>query len=109
MSNLNVPKLNLSKSMALYEESQRLSPGGMMGIRRPYNFVIGEYPIFIDHGYGGHIVDVDGNDYIDMLCACGPIILGYNEPEINDAVKAQMDKQNTPKGNEPEQDVKTDE
>ncbi len=92
MSNLNVPKLNLSKSMALYEESQRLSPGGMMGIRRPYNFVIGEYPIFIDHGYGGHIVDVDGNDYIDMLCAYGPIILGYNEPEINEAVKAQMDK-----------------
>ena len=92
MSDLNVPKLNLTKSMALYEESQRLSPGGMMGIRRPYNFVIGEYPIFIDHGYGGHIVDVDGNDYIDMLCAYGPIILGYNEPEINDAVKAQMDK-----------------
>ncbi|MCK7506471.1 MAG: aminotransferase class III-fold pyridoxal phosphate-dependent enzyme [Desulfobacterales bacterium] len=42
-------------------------------------------------GYGGHIVDVDGNDYIDMLCAYGPIILGYDEPEINEAVKAQMD------------------
>ena len=44
------------------------------------------------HGYGGHIVDVDGNEYIDMLCAYGPIILGYVEPEINDAAKAQMDK-----------------
>ncbi len=86
------PHLDLTKSMAMYEDSQKLSPGGMMGIRRPYNFVIGEYPIFIDHGYGGHIVDVDGNDYIDMLCAYGPIILGYNEPEINDAAKAQMDK-----------------
>lgn len=86
------PHLNLTKSMAMYEESKRLSPGGMMGIRRPYNFVAGEYPIFIDHGYGGHIVDVDGNDYIDMLCAYGPIILGYDEKEINDAVKEQMDK-----------------
>ena len=86
------PHLDLTKSMAMYEDSQKLSPGGMMGIRRPYNFVIGEYPIFMDHGYGGHIVDVDGNDYIDMLCAYGPIILGYNEPEINDAAKAQMDK-----------------
>ena len=37
-------------------------------------------------------MDVDGNDYIDMLCAYGPIILGYNEPEINEAVKAQMEK-----------------
>jgi len=87
-----MPRLNLTRSMAMYEEAKRLTPGGMMGIRRPYNFVVGEYPIFIERGEGGHIVDVDGNDYIDMLCAYGPIILGYNEPEINDAVKAQMDK-----------------
>jgi len=86
------PPLRLDKSLALFEEAQRLSPGGVMGIRRPYNFVVGEYPIFIDRGYGGHIVDVDGNDYIDMLCAYGPIILGYVEPEINDAVVARMAK-----------------
>lgn len=86
------PRLNLENSMRLYEEAKKLSPGGMMGIRRPYNFVEGEYPIFIDRGYGGHIVDVDGNDYIDMLCAYGPIILGYNEPEINQEVIKQMDK-----------------
>jgi len=84
------PKLRLDKSMAMFEEAKRLSPGGVMGIRRPYNFVQGEYPIFIDKGYGGHIVDVDGNDYIDMLCAYGPIILGYNEPEINEAVIRQI-------------------
>jgi len=88
----SAPKLNLTKSLQMFEEAQRLAPGGVMGIRRPYNFVPGEYPIFIDHGYGGHIVDVDGNDYIDMLCAYGPIILGYVEPEINEAVKARMDK-----------------
>ena len=86
------PKLNLNKSMELFDEAKQLSPGGVMGIRRPYNFVEGEYPIYISHGYGGHIVDVDGNDYIDMLCAYGPIILGYNEPEINKAVAEQMEK-----------------
>ncbi len=86
------PKLNLKKSMELFNEAKRISPGGVMGIRRPYNFVEGEYPIFLVHGYGGHIVDVDGNDYIDMLCAYGPIILGYNEPEINQAVVERMDK-----------------
>ena len=76
----------------MLEDAQRLTPGGVGGIRRPYNFVVGEYPVFITHGKGGHIFDVDGNEYIDMLCAYGPIILGYVEPEINDAVKAQMDK-----------------
>jgi glutamate-1-semialdehyde aminotransferase len=84
------PRLKLDRSLAMFEEAKRLSPGGVMGIRRPYNFVQGEYPIFIDRGYGGHIVDVDGNDYIDMLCAYGPIILGYNEPEINYEVIRQM-------------------
>ncbi len=86
------PKLNLERSNQLFEEAKRLSPGGLMGIRRPYNFVEGEYPIFIEKGYGGHIVDVDGNDYIDMLCGYGPIILGYNEPEINQEVIKQMEK-----------------
>jgi glutamate-1-semialdehyde aminotransferase len=88
----SAPHLDLTRSLAMFDEAQRVAPGGVMGIRRPYNFVVGEYPIFIDHGYGGHIVDVDGNDYIDMLCAYGPIILGYVEPEINDAAKAQMNK-----------------
>ena len=78
--------------MAMLEDAQRLTPGGVGGIRRAYNFVVGEYPVFITHGHGGHIVDVDGNEYIDMLCAYGPIILGYVEDEINDAAKAQMDK-----------------
>lgn len=84
-------KLNLTKSMALIKAGRKSTPGGMLGIRRPYNFVEGEYPIFIEKGYDGHIVDVDGNDYIDMLCAYGPIILGFKEDEINQAVIKQMD------------------
>ena len=83
-------KLKLDRSMALYEEAKQLSPGGLMGIRRPYNFVPGEYPVFIKKGYDGNIVDEDGNTYMDMLCSYGPIILGYTEEEINNAVIEQM-------------------
>lgn len=90
----SAPKLNLTKSSGkMYEESQLLSPGGMMGIRRPYASSRANIRSFLERGYGGHIVDVDGNDYIDMLCAYGPIIMGYDEPEINEAVKKQMDKE----------------
>ncbi|MBI9106066.1 MAG: aminotransferase class III-fold pyridoxal phosphate-dependent enzyme [Spirochaetales bacterium] len=83
-------KLNLTKSGKLMGEGSKTTPGGMLGIRRPYNFVEGEYPIFIERGYGGHIVDVDGNDYIDMLCSYGPIILGHVEEEIDQAVIERM-------------------
>jgi len=83
-------KLKLDKSMALFAEAQTLVPGGVAGIRRPYNFVVGEYPIFFDHGKGGRITDVDGNEYIDYLCAYGPISIGYREDEIDDAVIEQI-------------------
>ncbi|HRR51481.1 MAG TPA: aminotransferase class III-fold pyridoxal phosphate-dependent enzyme, partial [Candidatus Cloacimonas sp.] len=53
-------------------------------------FVPGEYPIFFDNGKGGRIFDVDGNEYIDYLCAYGPIIIGYREEEIDNAVIDQI-------------------
>jgi glutamate-1-semialdehyde aminotransferase len=83
-------KLKLDKSMAMYEEAQRLVPGAVAGIRRPYNFVQGEYPIYFDHAKGGRVTDVDGNEYIDFLCAYGPIIIGYREQEIDHAVQEQV-------------------
>jgi glutamate-1-semialdehyde aminotransferase len=82
--------LSLQRSIDTFEEGKALIPGGVLGIRRPYNFVEGEYPIFVDSGKGGHITDVDGNEYIDFLAAYGPIILGYREEEIDEAVIAQI-------------------
>jgi glutamate-1-semialdehyde aminotransferase len=86
----NAVKLILTKSEELIKKGSETTPGGMLGIRRPYNFVEGEYPIFIERGYSGHVVDVDGNDYIDMLCSYGPIVLGHVEGEIDQAVIRQM-------------------
>lgn len=85
-----VEKLNLRRSNQLFAQAQKLVPGGVAGIRRPYNFVPQEYPIFFDHGQGGRVVDVDGNEYIDFLCAYGPIIIGYREREIDEAVIEQI-------------------
>ncbi len=83
-------KLNLTKSLSGFDRARELMPGGVAGIRRPYNFVPGEFPIFIESGKGGRITDVDGNDYIDYLCAYGPVILGYREEEVDEAVVRQI-------------------
>ncbi|MFX1526544.1 MAG: aspartate aminotransferase family protein [Promethearchaeota archaeon] len=85
-----VNKLTLNRTFQLYEEALKLIPGAILGIRRPYNFVVGEYPIFFDTAKGGNVIDVDGNSYIDMLCAYGPIIIGHQEKEIDDAVIQQI-------------------
>ncbi len=86
----DVKKLKISRSLKLFDDGKKLIPGGVLGIRRPYNFVEGEYPIFVESGKGGRIIDVDGNEYIDFLCAYGPIILGYREEEVDEAVIKQI-------------------
>ena len=83
-------KLNLSLSFKEYQKAKSLIPGGVLGIRRPYNFVEGEFPIFFENGKGSHVIDIDGNEYIDFLCAYGPIILGYREEEVDEAVIKQI-------------------
>lgn len=84
------PRLNISKSLALYEEAKTLVPGGVLGARKPTDFIMGEYPIFLEYGKGCRLIDVDGNEYIDFLCGYGPIILGYREEEVDDAVIRQI-------------------
>ncbi len=82
--------LTLTKSNKIYQEALTLTPGAVLGIRRPYNFVPGEYPIYFESAKGGKVTDVDGNEYIDMLCAYGPIIIGHREEEIDNAVIDQI-------------------
>jgi len=86
----NIEKLKLDNTDKLFNEAKSLIPGGVLGIRRPYNFVTGEFPIFFEEGKGSHVLDVDGNEYIDYLCAYGPIIIGNREEEIDNAVIKQI-------------------
>ena len=79
-------KLDLTKNMELFERAKEVIPGGVVGARHPRNFVEGEYPIFLESGKGGRVWDVDGNEYIDLMCGYGPISLGYREKEVDDAV-----------------------
>ncbi len=83
-------KLNITKSRQLFEEALTLIPGGVLGARKPGDFIDGEYPIFLDTGKGCRLIDVDGNEFIDFLCGYGPIILGYCEKEVDEAVFKQI-------------------
>lgn len=83
-------KLNITRSQKLFEEAKTLVPGGVLGARKPGDFIEGEYPIFLEYGKGCRLIDVDGNEFIDFLCGYGPIILGYREDEVDDAVMHQI-------------------
>jgi glutamate-1-semialdehyde aminotransferase len=83
-------KLKLNVSERMYENALNIIPGAVAGIRRPYNFVPGEYPVYFESAKGGRVTDVDGNEYIDYLCAYGPIIIGHREEEIDNAAIEQI-------------------
>ena len=60
-------------------------PGGVGSNDRA---LVEPHPIFIDHGEGAYLVDVDGNRYIDYLLGYGPLVLGHAHPAIVAAVTA---------------------
>jgi glutamate-1-semialdehyde aminotransferase len=59
--------------------------------KSPTQFVQGVSPIYLERGQGAHVWDVDGNEYVDYPMALGPVLLGYAEPAIDDAVRRQLD------------------
>ncbi|CCQ59835.1 aminotransferase class III-fold pyridoxal phosphate-dependent enzyme [Crocosphaera watsonii] len=56
------------------------------------HYPYGVSPYFITHGQGSHVWDVDGHEYIDFVNALTAITLGYNDPDVNQAVIEQMTK-----------------
>lgn len=83
--------MNISKSKELYEKAVELIPEGVSSNLRGYP-AYSPHPIFIDRGEGSKVYDVDGNEYIDYLCAFGAVILGHCHPKVTEAVKQQLEK-----------------
>lgn len=73
------------KSKVLFEAAQRVLPGGVDSPVRAFK-AVGGRPLFVDHGEGAHLVDVDGNRYVDYVLSWGPLILGHAHPRIVSAL-----------------------
>lgn len=54
----------------------------------PFNIA----PIFVDHGDGATVTDVDGNTFLDFSGGLGSLNLGHNNPKVVAAVTAQAKK-----------------
>ena len=74
------------RSGELYAEALEHIVGGVNSPSRSFKAVGGGAPVFMKRGSGAHFWDVDGNRYIDYLCAYGPIITGHAHPHITAAI-----------------------
>src|SRR5437870_2292405 len=80
------PALKRARQLAMYERASRTLPGGTDSNFRAW----GEDTIYVDRGKGGHVWDIDGNEYIDLRMGYGPVILGHGDARVDDYVNERM-------------------
>lgn len=86
-------KKGIKKSNELWEKACKIIATGTQTFSRaPGVYPDGAAPKYLIRQEGSHVWDVDGNEFIDMVMACGPTTLGHNFKPINDAIKEQLEK-----------------
>ena len=86
-----------TKSNELFKRACQVIPSGLYGHQGPAEgcwIPPTSWPYFTDHAKGSYFWDVDGNKFIDYMCAYGPNVLGYNDPDVDAAAMEQAKKEN---------------
>ncbi|RYM06860.1 glutamate-1-semialdehyde-2,1-aminomutase [Sporolactobacillus sp. THM7-7] len=83
--------MDFSKSEAAFQEARPLMPGGVNSPVRAFPAVDRD-PIYMDHGKGSKVYDLDGNEYIDYVLSWGPLILGHADENVIEFVKKTAEK-----------------
>lgn len=65
------------------------------GVAENYRYWGEDRTVFIAHAQGCTLTDVDGRDFVDFRLGYGPIILGYRDPRVDNAVMEQITQRGT--------------
>ena len=93
---MSFPLYTTTKSDEWYDRASKVIPSGVYGHLGPAEgqFIpVNRWPRFSEKAQGTYFWDVDGNKYIDYMCAYGPNILGYcDEDVVNNIIVSQKEK-----------------
>ncbi len=84
-----------TKSREAFARAEKVIPSGVYGHLGPAEgcFVpVEAFPFFGERAQGSYFWDIDGNRFIDYMCAYGPNVLGYNDPDVDAAAAEQRAK-----------------
>ncbi|ELZ30892.1 glutamate-1-semialdehyde aminotransferase [Halogeometricum pallidum JCM 14848] len=77
--------MNHDESRSLYDRALSVIPGGVNSSVRATR----PYPFFVERGDGAHVVDADGNRYLDYAMGYGPLLYGHDMPDpVRSAVQS---------------------
>lgn len=80
----------MNNSEKLFEQAKNFIPGGVNSPVRAFKSV-GGTPVFMKHGKGSKMFDVDDNEYIDYIGSWGPHLFGHNPDFVIEALKKAID------------------
>ena len=85
--------MKFEKSQEYLERALKTIPLGSQTFSKSYpQFPEGFSPLFLDHGRGGRVWDVDGNEYVDLISGLLPVLLGYQDEDVDFAIREQLKK-----------------
>ena len=87
------PEYKHTKSHEYFDRAIKVIPSGIYGHLGPAEGLwvpVSKWPFYSEKAKGTYFWDVDGNKYIDYMCAYGPNVLGYNDPDVDAAAMKQM-------------------
>ncbi|RXJ73565.1 glutamate-1-semialdehyde aminotransferase [Veronia nyctiphanis] len=83
--------LNLDTSFALHQEGEKYIAGFTQSMmKKPEQFAKGHFPVYLAKGQGSKVTDVDGNEYIDLICGLAANTLGHNHPAVVKAITENL-------------------
>ena len=85
------------KSRAWFNRALKVIPSGVYGHQGPSEGLflpMEKWPLISSRAKGAYFWDMDDNRYLDLMCAYGPNVLGYNDPDIDAAAIAQLKVEN---------------
>jgi len=90
------------QTQELFQRAARVIPCGIYGHFSPAPLVPPtDYPFYTSRAEGSRFWDVDGNEFIDYMCAYGPMVQGYGQAEVDAAAAEQLKRGNCTTGAPP--------
>lgn len=87
------PEYQHEKSQAWFQRALKVIPSGVYGHLGPSEGLflpVDKWPLLASRAQGSYFWDMDGNRYLDFMCAYGPNVLGYGDPEVDAAAMEQL-------------------
>lgn len=85
-----IQPFSYTRSNYLYDWSETNIPLGAQTFSKSKLQFPRQAPLFVTYGDGGYVYDADGNEFVDLVSALLPNVLGYRDPDVDAAIRRQL-------------------